>query len=218
MTILAARPPGDSQQPRLRLKKQPDGTLEITLRDAEAAAAAAATAQAAALPGGLPPSALAPKAWAWPLPLLGLSDWVPYESLLRSILSAHPLTLQKGLNQGLALRLTKSSIKGVSLVHFDMELRAPAAVGEVFPPADGFLNMEREWRLCCHNGFVSCCCLQHWQLPGRCVCRKGVLAGCACSRYWVSACTAQGVSLVHIKWSCGRLLLWGRCSRLLMAS
>uniref|UniRef100_A0A383W9N4 Uncharacterized protein n=1 Tax=Tetradesmus obliquus TaxID=3088 RepID=A0A383W9N4_TETOB len=142
VTILAARPPGDSQQPRLRLKKQPDGTLEITLRDAEAAAAAAATAQAAALPGGLPPSALAPKAWAWPLPLLGLSDWVPYESLLRSILAAHPLTLQKGLNQGLALRLTKSSIQGVSLVHFDMELRAPAAVGEVFPPADGFLNME----------------------------------------------------------------------------
>ncbi|KAF6256957.1 hypothetical protein COO60DRAFT_1626982 [Scenedesmus sp. NREL 46B-D3] len=142
VTIVAARQPGDGQQPRLRLKKQQDGTLEITLRDAAAAAAAAAGAQAAALPGGMPPSALAPRAWAWPLPLVGVSDWVSYESLLRSILAAHPLTLQQGLNQGLALRLTKSSVKGVSLIHFDMELKAPAAVADVFPPADSFLPMD----------------------------------------------------------------------------
>lgn len=35
-----------------------------------------------------------------------------------------------------------------------MELWAPAAVGEVFPPADGFLNMECEW--CMYH----CWCLQ----------------------------------------------------------
>jgi hypothetical protein len=157
VTILSSRQPGDAQQPRLRLKKQQDGTLEITLRDADAAAAAAATAQAAALPDGVPPSALAPKAWAWPLPLIGVSDWVPYESLLRSILAAHPLTLQKGLNQGLALRLTKSSIKGVSLIHFDMELKAPAAVGDVFPPADGFLKMDSELH-CASNPACSRVC------------------------------------------------------------
>lgn len=111
VTILAARQPGDTAAPRLKLKKQADGTLEITLRDAEEAAAATASAKAAAQPGGVVPGALAPQAWAWPLPLVGLGDWVPYESLLRSILAAHPLNLNKGLQQGLALRLTKSSIK-----------------------------------------------------------------------------------------------------------
>eukprot|EP00879_Flechtneria_rotunda_P021205 GHRR01022338.1.p1 GENE.GHRR01022338.1~~GHRR01022338.1.p1 ORF type:complete len:426 (+),score=134.24 GHRR01022338.1:342-1619(+) len=140
VTITSARQPGDASPPRLKLKKQPDGTLEVSLRDTDAAAAVTAAAKAAAGPEGVAPCVVAPVAWAWPLPLVGVTDWVPYESLLRSILAAHPLNLQKGLQQGLALRLTKSSIKGVSLIHFDMELKAPAV--EAWPPADGMINME----------------------------------------------------------------------------
>lgn len=138
VTIMSARQLNDPTAPKLKLKKQSDGTLEIILRDSEAAAAATTAAKAAAAPGGIAPGALSSSMWAWPLPSVGVSEWVPYESMLRSILAAHPLNLQKGLQKGLALRLTKSSIKGVSLIHFDMELKAPAV--QAYPPADGLLD------------------------------------------------------------------------------
>lgn len=142
MTILSARKPNDRSTPKLKLRKQPDGTLEIMLRDPDAASAATAAAKTAAAPGGVAPGALSPQTWAWPLPLVGLSDWIPYESMLRSILAAHPLNIQKALQKGLALRLTKSSIKGVSLIHFDMELKAPAVAA--FPSAEELLDEESE--------------------------------------------------------------------------
>lgn len=143
VTILAARQPGQHQAAKLKLKKQPDGTLELHLRDSEEAAAATAAAAAAAQPGGIAPGVLAPKVWAWPLPLVGLQDWVPYETLLRSILAAQPLQeLQRELQKGVALRLTKSSVTGVSLIHFDMELAGPAADTGAVMPADMLLDME----------------------------------------------------------------------------
>lgn len=144
VTILAARQPGEQQAPKLRLKKLPDGTLDVSLRDSEAAEVAAAAAAAAAQPGGIAPGALAPKVWAWPLPLVGLQDWVPYETLLRSILAAQPLqALQRELQKGVALRLTKSSVTGVSLVHFDMELAGPVdAQAPAVMPADMLLDMD----------------------------------------------------------------------------
>lgn len=147
MTILAARQPGDQQAPKLKLKKLHDGTLEVSLRDSEAAEAAVAAAAAAAQPGGVAPGALAPQVWAWPLPLVGLQDWVPYETLLRSILAAQPLQqLQRELQKGVALRLTKSSVTGVSLVHFDMELAGPVSGQEpAVLPADMLLDMDSKF-------------------------------------------------------------------------
>lgn len=116
MTAVSARQPGERTAPKLRLQKLPDGTLEVSLRDAEEKAAARAAAAAAAAPGGVPPAALAPQTWAWPLPLVGLDGWLPYESLLRSILAAQPLqSIQKGLQQGVALKLIKSSVKVCAL-------------------------------------------------------------------------------------------------------
>lgn len=147
MTILAARQPGDQQAPKLKLKKLHDGTLEVSLRDSEAAEAAVAAAAAAAQPGGVVPGALAPQVWAWPLPLVGLQDWVPYETLLRSILAAQPLQqLQRELQKGVALRLTKSSVTGVSLVHFDMELAGPVGQEPAVLPADMLLDMDSKLR------------------------------------------------------------------------
>lgn len=112
MTILSARQPGERKAPKLRLKKVQDGTLEVTLRDPDEAAAATAAAAAAAQPGGVAPGTVAPKTWAWPLPLVGLQDWVPYESLLRSILAAQPMrNVQQGLEKGVGLKLTRSSVR-----------------------------------------------------------------------------------------------------------
>jgi hypothetical protein len=149
VTIAAATQPGQHQASKLKLKKQPDGTLEVHLRDSDEAAAATATAAAAAQPGGLAPGALAPKVWAWPLPLVGLQDWVPYETLLRSILAAQPLQeLQRELQKGVALRLTKSSVTGVSLIHFDMELTGPADDNAAVMPADMLLDMDSKCLVC----------------------------------------------------------------------
>ena len=44
-----------------------------------------------------------------------MSSWLPYESLLRGILSTHPFNVDKVVSQGIPLKLTKSSIKvGIS--------------------------------------------------------------------------------------------------------
>jgi hypothetical protein len=68
-----------------------------------------------------------------------MSDWVTYESFLRGLISNQPL--HKGLQQGLALRLKRSSVKGISLIKFEMQLRgggAPALPGvERLVPAEG---------------------------------------------------------------------------------
>jgi hypothetical protein len=160
MTAFAARQPGQRAPPKLRLRKAADGTLELSLRDADAAAAAHATAAAAAAPGGVPPGALAPQSWAWPLPLVGLQDWLPYEQLLRSILAAQPLqSLQQGLQQGVALKLTKSSITGVSLIHFDMQLVAPPAADAAALQAAAFLDLDRELL---STALRACCVLSRW--------------------------------------------------------
>lgn len=146
VTILTARQPSEQQAPRLKLKKLPDGTLELGLRDPDAAAAATKAATAAAQPGGVAPGTLVPKMWAWPLPLVGLQEWVPYETLLRGMLAAQPLQqLHQELKKGVALRLTKSSITGISLMHFDMELSGPVAPEDAAVlPANMFLDLDSE--------------------------------------------------------------------------
>lgn len=62
--------------------------------------------------------------WAWPLPHLAMSNWVPYEAMLRSVLAAHPFVIDKVMRSGISLRLTKSTIKGVNLIAFEMEVGA----------------------------------------------------------------------------------------------
>jgi hypothetical protein len=91
---------------------------------------------------------------------VGVQEWVPYETLLRSILAAQPLQeLQKELEKGVALRLTKSSVTGVSLIHFDMELTGGRSGGDpAVMPADMFLDPDskfggvwhvgRRWGMC----------------------------------------------------------------------
>jgi hypothetical protein len=139
MTLISAALPGASQPQQLRVKKLSPGTLEVTLRHAEDQQAALAVAAAAAAPGGLSPGALAAIPWAWPLPAAPMSDWVTYETFLRGLISSQPL--HKGLQQGLALRLKRSSVKGISLIKFEMQLRgggAPALPGvERLVPTEG---------------------------------------------------------------------------------
>eukprot|EP00775_Hariotina_reticulata_P007848 gene7848-8045_t len=141
VTILSARQPGSTSPSRLKLKRQADGTVEVSLRDPEDAAAAADAAKAAAAPGGVAPGLVSQQLWAWPLPLVDMQEWVSYESLLRGVLAAHPFNLKQGLQQGIGLRLKKSSIKGVSLIHFDMELQVTAV--STFPnAAEAMLDTE----------------------------------------------------------------------------
>lgn len=49
--------------------------------------------------------------WAWPLPHLDMSSWLPYESMLRGLLASHPFNIKDVMKSGIPLRLTKSSIK-----------------------------------------------------------------------------------------------------------
>ena len=49
--------------------------------------------------------------WAWPLPHTAAASWLPYESLLRSVLAAHPFNVEAVVKRGIAMRLTKSSIQ-----------------------------------------------------------------------------------------------------------
>ena len=122
MTIISAVLPGEQQPRQLRAKRVPDGTLDITFRSADQAEAAEAAARAAA--GGrvgIAPGALAPVPWAWPFPSVQMNDWVTYENLLRGLIGSVPL--RKALKEGVAMKLKRSSVKGVSLIRFDMQLK-----------------------------------------------------------------------------------------------
>lgn len=98
--------------PRLKVKKLKDGTVELTMRPDQVST-------------GPPNLAALAHTWAWPLPHVDLSQWVPYESLLRGMITAMPFKIDKINKKGIPLRLTKSNIKGVSLVHFDMVVTRP---------------------------------------------------------------------------------------------
>ncbi|KXZ42057.1 hypothetical protein GPECTOR_214g439 [Gonium pectorale] len=69
------------------------------------------------------PAALA-RMWAWPMPHTDSSAWLPYETVLRSVLASHPFNMDSVIKRGIGLRLTKSTIQGVHLISFDMEVRA----------------------------------------------------------------------------------------------
>ncbi|KAG2496285.1 hypothetical protein HYH03_005518 [Edaphochlamys debaryana] len=101
--------------PRLRVKRQPGGTVELSLRQGEVAPVDA----------GIDYAALS-HVWAWPLPHMPAASWLPYETLLRSVLAAHPFHLDSVINKGIGMRLTQSAIQGVHLLAFDMEVRATA--------------------------------------------------------------------------------------------
>ncbi|PNH00300.1 hypothetical protein TSOC_013886, partial [Tetrabaena socialis] len=53
-----------------------------------------------------------------------MGGWLPYETLLRSVLAAHPFDMEAVAQRGIGLRLVQSTIQGVHLVAFDMEVRA----------------------------------------------------------------------------------------------
>lgn len=36
-------------------------------------------------------------------------------------------------------------LQGVNLIHFDMELKTPADISNVFPSAEGLINTDSEW-------------------------------------------------------------------------
>lgn len=122
--ISAALPPSDAPA-RLRARRLADGSgIEVALRDPPAAAAARAEALSASAPGGVAPGAVASPPFSWPLPLVRQSSWLPYEQLLRGVIASHPFNLRGALRDGAPLRLTQSSLHGVSLVSFEMELMA----------------------------------------------------------------------------------------------
>lgn len=107
----AAAPP----PPRLKLKRVKDGSVVLALREGQLST----PAQVCALD-----LAEASRPWAWPLPHVELSSLVPYEALLRSILTAHPFDLAKVQRKGISIKLTKSEIRGVRLMAFEMEVRS----------------------------------------------------------------------------------------------
>jgi len=101
------------QGPRLKVKRSPDGSVELSLRQG----------QVEVVDGDkvLQKAKLLAHQWAWPLPHVDLSSLVPYEAILRSILGSHPMDILKADKQGIAIKLTRSDIKHVRLMAFTME-------------------------------------------------------------------------------------------------
>ncbi|KAG2429832.1 hypothetical protein HXX76_010614 [Chlamydomonas incerta] len=104
--------------PRLRVRRAAGGTVELSLRQGQLSPAGGA--------GGAPAfnAAALARSWAWPLPHTAAASWLPYESLLRSVLAAHPFNVEAVARRGIAMRLTKSSIQGVHMIAFDMMVRS----------------------------------------------------------------------------------------------
>ncbi len=71
--------------PRLKVRVDGRGGVDVSVRQGEVAAPGDPAARASALA----------RQWAWPLPHVDLSSLVPFEALLRSILAAHPFNLDK---------------------------------------------------------------------------------------------------------------------------
>lgn len=141
----AALTPG-GVAPRLKARRMRPGVLELVLKGAGATLPATqkdlagedstlAPSSTAVAPPPPAPASRAPRVpnsshvgsskptWAWPLPATPLSEWVPYETLLRGILASHPFSDVDALTRrGVALRLRSSSLTGVHLLTFDMEL------------------------------------------------------------------------------------------------
>lgn len=105
ISLMTASEVPDGKGPRLKLKKREEGTLDISLRD-----------QVVPSDKGLT------HPWAWPLPHVNMSHWIPYESLLRGILASKAFDMKRVQQEGIALKLKESSVSGVSLLHFDMDL------------------------------------------------------------------------------------------------
>lgn len=152
------------------MKKQRDGSLEVSLRepllpphvqqgqqdecdDSDGPKECSVyTGGSSSGSSGASSLLLPHRLWAWPLPLVDMSDWVPYEQLLRSVLTSHPFDMASAAGKGtshkagaasqeggglpgdggaggLPMRLTKSSVRGVSLMRFEMQLRGAALAG-----------------------------------------------------------------------------------------
>ncbi|KAG2437068.1 hypothetical protein HYH02_011328 [Chlamydomonas schloesseri] len=109
--------------PRLRVRRQAGGTVELSLRQGQVSHVPSGGSGGA---GGSPAfnAAALARTWAWPLPHAGATSWLPYESLLRSVLAAHPFNVEAVARRGIGMRLTKSSIQGVHMIAFDMMVRS----------------------------------------------------------------------------------------------
>eukprot|EP00198_Chlamydomonas_reinhardtii_P003149 XP_001692485.1 predicted protein [Chlamydomonas reinhardtii] len=113
---------GTEPAPRLRARRQAGGTVELSLRQGQVSPAGGAGGSA--LSSGAAAALALARPWAWPLPHTAAASWLPYESLLRSVLAAHPFNVEAVVKRGIAMRLTKSSIQGVHMVAFDMMVRS----------------------------------------------------------------------------------------------
>jgi hypothetical protein len=60
---------------------------------------------------------------------------VPFESLLRGVLASHAFDIDRVKQKGIGLRLTRSSVRGVRLIHFDMTLQGQLPAIEGMPSA-----------------------------------------------------------------------------------
>jgi hypothetical protein len=110
VTLVSAVVPPAREPRRLRAKPLADGSgIEIGPRD-DGNAAQQQQQQQQQQQSEPPP-------FAWPLPLTGPKAWLPYESLLRGVIGAHPFNNLRGaLTRGAALRLTRSTLHGVKCV------------------------------------------------------------------------------------------------------
>ncbi|GAX80708.1 hypothetical protein CEUSTIGMA_g8143.t1 [Chlamydomonas eustigma] len=102
------------EESRLKVKKLKSATIELSPRLGRQLAAANQAFNLGSLT----------HVWAWPLPHIDMSSWLPYESVLRGILSSHPFNVANVVQGGIPLKLTKSSIKGISMMVFDMHVRS----------------------------------------------------------------------------------------------
>jgi hypothetical protein len=121
--VSAPLPPAEAA-PRLRARRLEDGSLEVRPWEAPKAGGSGSGSssssgsgsggsEAETAGGGGGAAAAAPPQFAWPLPLVGRGGWMPYESLLRGVISSHPFNLEGALKRGAALRLTRSTLHGV---------------------------------------------------------------------------------------------------------
>lgn len=122
LTVLSASmEPGNSSPPKLKVKKllqhgAGSRAIELSLRPGQVASKRPEVWQ--------PPPPL-----TWPLVDVPAAQWVPYESLLRGILTSHPFNFEQVSQRGIALRLTKANVTGISFLKFNMQL-----TGQVQPP------------------------------------------------------------------------------------
>jgi len=120
LTLTAAALSPSAAIPRLRVRNVGNGVLTVSLRSAADGAGGRPGAFEAS--GG---GAALGQVWAWPLPQEPMSAWQGYEDMLRGLVAAGGVNVRRAAASGVPLTLRRSMLRGVSLVSFDMHVRAP---------------------------------------------------------------------------------------------